>query len=314
MSIAKFNSKKDKSNSDSNNELQNNNTIKEDQEDIIIKITKDNIKNKKIKPKLDINRDMFTKSYSSENKKNLDLSFGHESPQNETTQMETIYYQYKEIESDNMYELFDKGGQNKYIIPVWSPENDFARITGQRVKQPPIKHNTIFLKYLEGRFIMLLEYLQDTEIDNFLEFHYKEFAGEKHLFLINTDQLLKNDNLIEVKKRKIILHWIKEKEKKLNEPETKQNERKIKWTGTPSQFGYLFIELVNNGFIDMPLHNGEVNYTEFAKRCFEYFEIKGNKEKITTIGYLTNQLNPEKNSLSDTIRLKFTIPELKDLK
>jgi len=114
----------------------------------------------------------------------------------------------------------------------------------------------------------------------------------------------------------IVSHWIKEKRQKLNEPKTKQKNKKIKWNGTPALFGYLFIELVNKGFIEMPLHNGEHNYTEFAKRCFDTFEIKGTNKPLTTIGNLTKELNPkqDKNSLSDTKRAKFTIPELSDLK
>jgi len=80
---------------------------------------------------------------------------------------------------------------------------------------------------------------------------------------------------------------------------------KIKWLGTPSLFGYLFLELVKHGFIEPPLYNGDPNYTGFARLCFQYFDID------TTPGNLIKEMNPEKNTLSDTKRLKF--PDLSEL-
>ena len=82
---------------------------------------------------------------------------------------------------------------------------------------------------------------------------------------------------------------------------------KIKWNGTPSQFGYLFLELVAKGFINPPLYNGESNYKGLSRQCYQYFEIK------TTSGNIEKELNPDKNTLSDSKRAKFTIPDLSDM-
>lgn len=83
--------------------------------------------------------------------------------------------------------------------------------------------------------------------------------------------------------------------------------KKIKWTGTPSQFGYLFTELIRQGFIEPPLYNGEMNIKGFARLCWECFDIN------TTPQNLEKECNPNKNDLSETKRAKFTIPNISDL-
>jgi len=90
---------------------------------------------------------------------------------------------------------------------------------------------------------------------------------------------------------------------------------KIKWKGKPSQFAFLFLELVKHGFIEPPFHRGESNnYTGLSRLCYQYFDID------TTPENLTKELKPDnektgtrKNTLSDTNRAKFTIPNLSDL-
>jgi hypothetical protein len=88
---------------------------------------------------------------------------------------------------------------------------------------------------------------------------------------------------------------------------------RIKWRGSPAQFGYLFSELITHGFIDPPIHNGAWNYSAFARLCYQYFEISNKKGDLTTLEYLAKQCNPESCSLADTNREQFTIPDLKDL-
>ena len=83
--------------------------------------------------------------------------------------------------------------------------------------------------------------------------------------------------------------------------------KKIKWNGSPSLFGYLFFELADKGHFNFPLHNGEINPTGLAKQLYEMFEIGTTKEN------LIKEFNPNKNSLSLTKRQKFQIPELADL-
>ncbi len=157
----------------------------------------------------------------------------------------------------------------------------------------------------------------------FLECHYdyyiKDYSNGEY-FLMFVEELLQTIELQE-KRKSNIQQWIETKRKEMNPNPTDQVTgkpiqagEKIKWKGTPSQFGYLFLELVKHGFIDPPLYNGETNHTGLARLCYEYFDID------TTPGNLTKELKPDnkitgerKNTLSDTKRAKFTIPYLSDL-
>lgn len=79
--------------------------------------------------------------------------------------------------------------------------------------------------------------------------------------------------------------------------------KKIKWNGSPALFGHLFSEFGANDFIQVPVHNGEMNVSQYARDLWEHFEID------TTLGNLTKELG--NSSLSDTKRAKF--PDFKDL-
>jgi hypothetical protein len=84
---------------------------------------------------------------------------------------------------------------------------------------------------------------------------------------------------------------------------------KLKWKGAPSQFGYLFLELARQGFIELPSTNGEASYRKYSQTCFEMFEF----ENKTTAQNLEKEMNPGKNTLSDTVRNRFIIPDFKDI-
>ncbi len=100
------------------------------------------------------------------------------------------------------------------------------------------------------------------------------------------------------------------------EPSTKDKETampvkqtvKLKWLGTPSQFAYVFLELSKNGFIEIPSTSGEASYSRYAKVSWELFEF--NK---TTQENLQKEMNPNKNTLSDTVKAKFTFPSLDEI-
>ena len=49
----------------------------------------------------------------------------------------------------------------------------------------------------------------------------------------------------------------------IGETGIKQMEKKdkLKWRGTPSQFGYLFLQLAKKGFIEIPSTSGEASYS-----------------------------------------------------
>lgn len=86
--------------------------------------------------------------------------------------------------------------------------------------------------------------------------------------------------------------------------------KKIKWLGTPSQFGFIMERLITNGFIENPYPKSfEKNATNFL----QMFEIQGLKGE-TTIGTLTKELSPQGNSLTMDKQRLFRIPRIEEVK
>ena len=83
--------------------------------------------------------------------------------------------------------------------------------------------------------------------------------------------------------------------------------QKLKWNGTPSQFGYIFLELAQNGFIEVPKTGGIDSYSKYAAYCMNLFDIN------TTQRNLVKELNQKSNSLTYANRKEFKIPERNDL-
>ena len=147
--------------------------------------------------------------------------------------------------------------------------------------------------------------------EKFMEF-YREHGSPKIIdkkpFLIFIKEMLPSYPEIPEARKQTILEWVNEKMADLkNMVKPVLTNEKIKWNGSPSQFGFLINSLVTKGFIEPPLYNGETNFSGLARLCYDHFDIE------TTIGNLTKEVNPEKNSLSDTKRSKFDIPNLSDL-
>lgn len=76
------------------------------------------------------------------------------------------------------------------------------------------------------------------------------------------------------------------------------NGKKLKWTGTPAQFGFIINELIGKGYIEKPTGS----YNKDAEFYLSIFNIE------TTPGNLSNEVNINKNSFSANNALKFTIP------
>lgn len=186
-----------------------------------------------------------------------------------------------------------------------------------------------FLRY---QFFNFINTNSINTVFEFLDFHLNRYTegnpGKEKMFLLFVKECVlipgeiefghdKGDGKPRMKvktvsinegRKETVKEWI---ETKNNEIETNrkplQAGEKIKWNGTPSQFGYLFLELVARGFIDTPLYNGETNFKGLARQCYQYFDI------TTTPGNIEKEMNPNKNTLSDIKRAKFTIPNLSDL-
>ncbi len=101
--------------------------------------------------------------------------------------------------------------------------------------------------------------------------------------------------------------YIETEYKNIVQPEIQYIEEKIKWLGSPSQFGYLFLQLIDGGFIELPIGRGNPNYAKLARMCLEKFQIKGKSSSIT------KELTPKGNSLEPPNRIAFKIPDIKDL-
>ncbi len=144
-------------------------------------------------------------------------------------------------------------------------------------------------EYLEGsleRMRIGYRFLQEDSIDG-IEFVDEEDVALKFVEL-ELEYLIKLD--------------------KLEQFTDRQDLEKIQWKGSPALFGYVFLELVDKGYIEPPLYAGDWNYQGLAKLCFQYFNVKN-----TTIENLIKEMNPKKNYISETKKAKFTIPPLSDL-
>jgi hypothetical protein len=93
---------------------------------------------------------------------------------------------------------------------------------------------------------------------------------------------------------------------KIAEFEQGGGREKMMWKGSVSQFGYIIGELVDKGFIEMPVNE---NYSRFADLCLELFEFK----KGTTPQTLAKALNPNSNQLAESNRKYFQIPDIQQL-
>lgn len=93
---------------------------------------------------------------------------------------------------------------------------------------------------------------------------------------------------------------------------------RIKWLGSPEQFGYIFGELASKGYIELPTKNGEGVFSKLAELSLMYFELtttKGkNVGKQTTPENLERALNPETNQLSIKGKANLKLPPIMDLK
>jgi len=82
---------------------------------------------------------------------------------------------------------------------------------------------------------------------------------------------------------------------------------KLKWLGKPEQFAFLMLELVRQGYIELPISKGDGSYAKLSSFCLDHFDIN------TTPGNLKRAMNPGTNRVSDSIRAKFIIPNKDDI-
>lgn len=172
--------------------------------------------------------------------------------------------------------------------------------------------------------LIITLYKQDfMEISDFLDFHLVEYKGDKLWFLKKTKYVIDNyfasgytvyDNVdyslqphIENPKTNEIYNWFDKWNQEYDITNDKTSLKKLKWLGTPSQFGWVFLELADKGFIELPKTGGQDSHTKYANYCFGIFDID------TTPGNLIKEMNPKSNSLTFANRNEFTFPEISKL-
>lgn len=100
--------------------------------------------------------------------------------------------------------------------------------------------------------------------------------------------------------------------------EMKKENEKIKWLGSPEQFGFIFGELVAKGYIELPTKETEGCFSKLAELSLQYFEILSTKGKTkgkqTTKENLERAINPETNSLNIKAKRTLALPRIEDLK
>jgi len=171
--------------------------------------------------------------------------------------METLYYKYKIVKTQNIDELYKNGGDDKYIIPIYESFSWTEKV----------------LKIENDRnFINLINILEDTEIDEYLDFHYNNFEKKKKLFLIHAETLIENEaELLNSNKDKkgIVLEWIEEKKQKFNEPKQQiQNEKKQKLTLSEKCLLILLLQ-ENNLFPKSNIYITDTQIFNFISGIFE---------------------------------------------
>jgi len=196
--------------------------------------------------------------------------------------MKTIYFKYKFIKGDALFVYGIHASRRDFVIPISKSSRDVKL-------------------YNEVGFFNLLIELPDTEIENFLNFHYDEFEGGKNVFLIYFEDLINkseskwqnicffesypemDENKVHYSikrianefvgenyvKETIIMNWIKEKKHKPNEPKTNPKPNKMKWNGKPSHLTYILKNLTVNIELPPEIVNNKSKTAEYFLNFFE---------------------------------------------
>jgi len=176
---------------------------------------------------------------------------------------------------------------------------------------------------LDEIFISTLYKQNFMEIKDFLDFHLANYDGDKLSFLRKTkyaiDQYFAHGSTLYFKedysiqphidnpKTKEINSWFEKCNQEYDMTIDKISREKLKWVGTAAQFGWVFLELAKQGFIELPKTGGQDSYTKYARYCYDAFDID------TTPRNLIKEMNPRSNSLTFANKKGFKIPDRSDL-
>jgi hypothetical protein len=89
---------------------------------------------------------------------------------------------------------------------------------------------------------------------------------------------------------------------------------KLKFKCKPAVAGYLISELIRQDYIEIPLHNGDINMTELGRICSQIFELpEGFKTNAEGWRKVLDVDNNTGNQLTDIKRAKLKLPPRTDL-
>lgn len=218
-------------------------------------------------------------------------------------------YQIKGNEYNNLHKK--KVGDDGYLNVFELDENILA-----------IKYGINLSRNMHKTFIELLFSLQKEVRKNLLNIDINAFVFYKQCVFEYQSNIYYNNNLIrhtfgmfDLKLGEIFDQFERSNPALMQLLDKKGVKRdfsqKIRWLGSPAQFGFIMQELRNNGFIEYPMSNNVESNAKMAKVCMQYFEIRANGN-IANEGYLANQLG-EENALSAFNRGQFKFPMRKDI-
>ena len=85
--------------------------------------------------------------------------------------------------------------------------------------------------------------------------------------------------------------------------------KKLKWLCSDSIAGYIITELIDKGYIEAPITDGERSFAKTAEVCSDLFEFTTTSEE-----YLEFVLNPGRNRLSEIKKQKLLLPDAEQVK
>ncbi len=170
-------------------------------------------------------------------------------------------------------------------------------------------------------FISALLRIKPVErVEDFLDYQFANSENPEQFFKhINTGAIINFPSIERTPaSQKILVEWVNEKKKHfqksiLKEEAVEKNNSplvKIKWLGSPEQFGHIFGKLIKGGYIDLPLSDGDKSVSKIAEHFLQVFDIrstKKNRGKQTTKGNLEKALS-NRNSLS--LKSRIEIPSI----
>ena len=91
----------------------------------------------------------------------------------------------------------------------------------------------------------------------------------------------------------IAINWLEDRREPFIEKEPGDSLEKIKWNGKPAQIGYLFKELVDKGWITLPMTNQKGSVRKLSRLCQHYFDVKTKSPESFYHEFLSfNSLSP----------------------